>query len=77
MSETIMLALENRIENFTLGKEVSVEQVQQTIDMADKHGFKLAGYRSFEKAVTPDAIQRAREARAKHDAIPTLAHAPS
>lgn len=77
MSETIMLALENRIENFTLGKDVSVEQVQQTIDMADKHGFKLAGYRSFEKAVTPDAIQRAREARAKHDAIPTLAHAPS
>ncbi len=77
MSETIMLALENRIENFTLGKEVSVEQVKQTIEMAEKHGFKLAGYRSFEKAVTPEAIARAREARRKHDTVAPLAHAPS
>jgi fatty aldehyde-generating acyl-ACP reductase len=63
MSETIMLALENRPESFTLGKEVSVEQVEETRRLAQKHGFKLAGFRSFEKAVDQAAIDRARQAR--------------
>lgn len=63
MSETIMLSLENRAESFTLGKDVSVEQVDETQAMAKKHGFKLAGFRSFEKAVDEAAIQRARDAR--------------
>lgn len=63
MSETMMLALEGRAESFTLGKDVSVEQVDETQRMAAKHGFKLAGFRSFEKAVTEEAIERARKAR--------------
>ncbi|MBX3112786.1 MAG: hypothetical protein KF857_12360 [Fimbriimonadaceae bacterium] len=63
MSETMMLALDGRAESFTLGKDVSVEQVQETRRLADKHGFKLAGYRSFEKAVGPEAIDRVRAAR--------------
>ena len=62
MSETMMLALEGKIENFTLGKDVSVEQVQETIRLADKHGFELAGFRSFEKAVEEEAFDRARAA---------------
>lgn len=63
MSETMMLALEGKIENFTLGKEVSVAQVEKSIRMANKHGFELAGFRSFEKAVPQEAIDRARSAR--------------
>lgn len=63
MSETMMLALDGRAENFTLGKEVSVGQVEETIRLADKHGFELAGFRSFEKAVSEEAIDRARNAR--------------
>lgn len=63
MSETMMLALEGKIENYTLGKEVSVAQVEETIRLADKHGFELAGFRAFEKAVEPDAIERTRRAR--------------
>lgn len=65
MSETIMLALEGRAENFTLGKDVSTEQVEETWRLAEKHGFELAGFRSFEKEVSQDAIDRARRARAK------------
>ncbi|HLK13163.1 MAG TPA: hypothetical protein VKT78_00020 [Fimbriimonadaceae bacterium] len=65
MSETIMLALEGRVESFTLGKDVSVDQVNETIRLADKHGFELAGFRSFERAVDDAAIDRARDARAK------------
>lgn len=58
MSETMILALEGRYENFTLGKDVSVEQVEEITRLADKHGFKLAGFRSFEKAVTEEQIDR-------------------
>lgn len=65
MSETMMLALDGRAENFTLGKDVSVEQVEETWRLADKHGFKLAGFRSFEREVGPEAIDRARAARQK------------
>jgi predicted amino acid dehydrogenase len=60
MSETMMLALEGRYENFTLGKEVSVRQVEETTRLAEKHGFRLAGFRSFEKAVTEEAIEEIR-----------------
>ena len=56
MSETMMLALEGQYESFTLGKSVSVDQVNHTNSLAAKHGFHLAGYRSFEKAVTDEQI---------------------
>lgn len=60
MSETMMLALDGRYENFTLGKDVSVEQVEDISRIAKKHGFKLAGFRSFEKAVTQQQIDQIR-----------------
>ncbi len=63
MSETMMLALEKRFENYTIGKDVSEAQVEETLGWAKKHGFKLAGFRSFERAVEDAAILRAREAR--------------
>ncbi len=64
MSETIMLALAGRYESFTLGKTVSVEQVRETQNMANRLGFELAGYRSFERPVTEDTIARVRQAAA-------------
>jgi predicted amino acid dehydrogenase len=60
MSETMMLALEGRYESYTLGKEVSVGQVREMSSLAQKHGFKLAGFRSFEKPVTEEQIARIR-----------------
>jgi predicted amino acid dehydrogenase len=63
MCETMMLALEERPESFTVGKDVGLDQVEQTQAWAVKHGFKLAGFRSFEKVVGPDAIEAARSAR--------------
>jgi predicted amino acid dehydrogenase len=60
MSETMMLALDQRYENFTLGKEVSIEQVRTTHEIAKKHGFRLAGWRSFEHAVSDETIERVR-----------------
>jgi len=63
MSETMILALEDRVENYTLGKDVSVQQVEEMAALAIKHGFDLAGFRSFEKLVSQEAIDRAIEAR--------------
>ena len=57
MAETMMLALENRYESFSLGRDITVEQVEETYRLAAKHGFKLAGFRSFERAVEPKDIK--------------------
>lgn len=57
MSETMMLALDGRYENFTLGKDVSVAQVEEITRIADKHGFSLAGFRNYEKSVTQEHIE--------------------
>jgi predicted amino acid dehydrogenase len=62
MSETMLLALDGRYESYTLGKEVSVGQVEEMWDLAGKHGFRLAGFRSFERAVTDETIARVRQA---------------
>ncbi|GAB4454230.1 MAG: polysaccharide biosynthesis protein [Armatimonadaceae bacterium] len=65
MSETMLLALERRYESFTLGKEVSVAQAEEMTRLATQHGFRLAGFRSFERAVTDDYIASVRRAAGK------------
>jgi hypothetical protein len=67
MSETIALALEHRYENFTLGKEVTVQQVDEISGICRHHGFLIDGFRSFERAVSDEEIARIR-ARSGHDA---------
>lgn len=57
MAETIILALEGRIENFSLGRGIRIEQVEEIKKLAEKHGFRLAGFRSFDRWVTPDKIE--------------------
>ena len=57
MAETMILSLDGKYENFSLGKDVSLDKVQEISKLAKKHGFKLAGFRSFEKAITHNFIQ--------------------
>lgn len=61
MAETMILALERRYEPFSLGKDLSVERVREIAALAEKHGFRLSGLRSFERAVEPFHIERIRE----------------
>ncbi|MHB1420010.1 MAG: saccharopine dehydrogenase NADP-binding domain-containing protein [Bacillota bacterium] len=66
MAETIILTLEGRFENFTLGRDLTIEQVEEISRLARKHGFKLAGFRSFERPVTLEQIQTIKDkARSK------------
>jgi predicted amino acid dehydrogenase len=60
MAETMILALEGRFESYTLGRNIRVEQVKGIGRLATKHGFRLAGLRSFERAVTEEQIARIR-----------------
>ncbi|MDI9583928.1 MAG: shikimate dehydrogenase [Acidobacteriota bacterium] len=62
MAETMILALEGRCEDYSLGRDISIEQVQEIAGLAVKHGFKLAGFRSFERKVSQEYIDRVRAA---------------
>ncbi len=61
MSETMALALEGRYESFTLGKDVSVQQVDEITQICDRHGFTIDGFRSFERAVSDEEIAQIRQ----------------
>ena len=60
MAETIALALEGRFEDYTLGKHLTRERVEDIDRIAKKHGFHLSGFRSFEQEVTAQQIETVR-----------------
>jgi fatty aldehyde-generating acyl-ACP reductase len=60
MAETIALALEGRFEDYTLGKHLTRERVEEISAIARKHGFHLSGFRSFEREVTQQHIETVR-----------------
>ena len=60
MAETIALALEGRFEDYTLGKKITRERVDEITTISEKQGFRLSGFRSFEREVTPQQIETVR-----------------
>jgi fatty aldehyde-generating acyl-ACP reductase len=68
MSETMILTLENRFENYSLGRGINIHKVLEIERLAQKHGFELAGMRAFDKAISDEQVAqtcaRARAARA-------------
>ncbi|MHB2019335.1 MAG: shikimate dehydrogenase, partial [Candidatus Xenobia bacterium] len=64
MAETMILTLEERWENFSLGRGIRREQVEEISRLARKHGFRLAGFRSFDRQITDSDVDAVRiEAR--------------
>jgi len=61
MAETIALAFEGRFEDYTLGKDITRERVDEITQIATKHGFKLSGFRSFERPITQEQIDKIRK----------------
>ena len=62
MSETMVLALENRLESYTLGRGIELEKVVEIEQMAQRCGFRLADMRAFDAAITPEKIAATRAA---------------
>ena len=60
MAETIALALEGRFEDYTVGREITLERVREITAIAERHGFRLSGFRSFEREVTEEQIEAVR-----------------
>jgi len=68
MAETMLLALEGKMDDYSLGRDIKMEQVEETSNLAKKHGFGLAGFRSFERKVEDEDIDRVRAAIADSQA---------
>jgi fatty aldehyde-generating acyl-ACP reductase len=60
MAETMILTLEGRYEPFSLGKQVEINKVKEIGRLAAKHGFRLAGFRSFARTVTEQQLENIR-----------------
>ena len=67
IAETMILALEGRWEAFTLGQQISAAKVMEIAALGRKHGFRLAGFRRFERAIPDTEIDQiaARAARTR------------
>jgi len=65
MAETMVLALEGRYEHFTIGKEISVPRVEEMAALARRHGFRMSGFRRFERAIGDEEVERIRATAAR------------
>ncbi|MHB8592547.1 MAG: shikimate dehydrogenase, partial [Vulcanimicrobiaceae bacterium] len=62
MSETMVLALENRLECYTLGRGIDIAKVVEIEALATRAGFTPAGMRAFDTAITAEKIAATRAA---------------
>jgi predicted amino acid dehydrogenase len=61
MAETIALALDGRFTDYTIGRDITLERVNEITAIAEKHGFRMSGFRSFEREVTEEQIEAVRQ----------------
>jgi acetylornithine/succinyldiaminopimelate/putrescine aminotransferase/predicted amino acid dehydrogenase len=65
LSETMLLALEEREECFSLGRELSPESVQEIGSIARRHGFDFSQLYSFGNPLGDDALVNFQKTRAR------------
>lgn len=68
MAETILLTLEGRYENYTVGRNLDTQKAKELLQLFHKHLFQLAPLRSFDRAISDDDIAHK---RAKADSMLT------
>ena len=62
LAETIVLALEGRYENFTVGRNLSWPKVKEIYQLGLKHGMKLATISGASGPYTEEDFERVRSA---------------
>jgi predicted amino acid dehydrogenase len=60
LAETIVLALEGRFENYTVGRQIEWEKVHQIYEMGLRHGMQLAAISGVNGVFSDDDIARVR-----------------
>ncbi|NTV62029.1 MAG: serine carboxypeptidase [Oscillochloris sp.] len=74
LSETALLAMEGKFEDYTLGRNIEMDRVKEMYRLWHKHGLELARLRSFGVHVTDEMIvekRRLAEERRKRLGLPT------
>ncbi len=64
LGETIMLALENRQENLSLGRSLNLDSIQEIGSIAKSHGFDFSKFTSFGSPLEESTLVRFHKARA-------------
>jgi predicted amino acid dehydrogenase len=72
LAETALLAMEGRFEDYTLGRNISIERVKEIYRLFKKHQFQIAGLRSFGAYVTDEDLARKRALAERLRADPAL-----
>ena len=57
MAETMLLTLEEKFQSFSLGPDIQIDKVREIQKLAKKHGFSLAGLRSYGKLLQEKTIR--------------------
>ncbi len=60
LAETCLLAMAGRFEDFTIGRELSMEKVKEIYHLFQEHGFRIAGLHSFDQTVTEETLAEKR-----------------
>ena len=67
LAEAALLAMEERFECYTLGRDISPQRVKEIYRLFRRHGFEIAPLRSFGRPLTPEQVaatnERAEELR--------------
>ncbi len=72
LAETALLAMEGRFEDYTLGRNISIERVKEIYNLFKKHEFQLAGLRSFGKYIQDEDLASKQELAARFRSDPDM-----
>jgi hypothetical protein len=72
LAETALLAMEGRFEDYTLGRNISVERVKEIYHLFNKHQFQIAGLRSFDEFIDDAGLEEKRAWAEKYRQDPQL-----
>jgi predicted amino acid dehydrogenase len=72
LAETALLAMEGRFEDYTLGRNITIERVKEIYRLFKKHQFQLAGLRSFGGYISEEEFQEKVELAEKYRQEPEL-----
>ncbi|HRO89936.1 MAG TPA: serine carboxypeptidase, partial [Promineifilum sp.] len=61
LAETALLAMEGRFEDYTLGRNITMERVKEIYRLFKKHEFQIAGLRSHDEYVTDGMVAEKRK----------------
>lgn len=72
LAETALLAMEGRFEDYTLGRNITMERVKEIYRLFKKHRFKIAALRSFGEVITGEMFAEKRKLAEKLRKHPEL-----